>query len=159
MQQNTILQPSDMAKLHAQSGLEQRPWTAQEFAQLCAAENSLLIKQDYGFALGRVIHTEAELLLLIVSQAQRKQGLGKTYLQLFEEAARQRGAKILFFGSWRRKYRRARTISKMRLRRARLAQSLLPQNEWHPRRCFGSGENFGLAHFIIGFILVCRKIG
>ena len=96
MQQNTILQPSDMAKLHAQSGLEQRPWTAQEFAQLCAAENSLLIKQDYGFALGRVIHTEAELLLLIVSQAQRKQGLGKTYLQLFEEAARQRGAKNCF---------------------------------------------------------------
>ena len=96
MQQNTILQPSDMAKLHAQSGLEQRPWTAQEFAQLCAAENSLLIKQDYGFALGRVIHTEAELLLLIVSQAQRKQGLGKTYLQLFEEAARQRGARNCF---------------------------------------------------------------
>ena len=96
MQQNTILQPSDMAKLHAQSGLEQRPWTAQEFVQLCAAENSLLIKQDYGFALGRVIHTEAELLLFIVSQAQQKQGLGKTYLQHFEEAARQRGAKICF---------------------------------------------------------------
>ena len=94
MQQNTSLQPSDMAKLHAQSGLEQRPWTAQEFSQLCAAENSLLIEQDYGFALGRVIHTEVELLLLIVSQAQRKQGLGKTYLQLFEEAARQRDGKI-----------------------------------------------------------------
>ena len=96
MLRNTILQPSDMAKLHAQSGLDQRPWTAQEFAQLCAAENSLLIEQDFGFALGRVIHTEVELLLLIVSQAQRKQGLGKTYLQLFEEAARQRGVKICF---------------------------------------------------------------
>jgi len=96
MQQNTIFQPADMAKLHAQSGLDQRPWTAQEFAQLCAAENSLLIEQDFGFALGRVIHTEVELLLLIVSQAQRNQGLGKTYLQLFEEAARQRGVKICF---------------------------------------------------------------
>ena len=96
MQQNTIFQPADMAKLHAQSGLEQRPWTAQEFAQLCAAENSLMIEQDFGFALGRVIHTEVELLLLIVSRAKRKQGLGKTYLQLFEEAARQRGAKICF---------------------------------------------------------------
>ena len=96
MQQNTIFQPEDMAKLHAQSGLEQRPWTAQEFAQLCAAENSLMIEQDFGFALGRVIHTEVELLLLIVSRAKRKQGLGKTYLQLFEEAARQRGAKICF---------------------------------------------------------------
>ena len=96
MQQNTIFQPEDMAKLHAQSGLEQRPWTAQEFAQLCAAENSLMIEQDFGFALGRVIHTEVELLLLIVSRAKRKQGLGKTYLQLFEEAARQRGAKNCF---------------------------------------------------------------
>ena len=94
MQQNIIFQPADMAKLHVQSGLDQRPWTAQEFAQLCAAENSLLIEQDFGFALGRVIHTEVELLLLIVSQAQRKQGLGKTYLQLFEEAARQRDGKI-----------------------------------------------------------------
>jgi ribosomal-protein-alanine N-acetyltransferase len=83
MQQNTILQPSDMAKLHAQSGLEQRPWTAQEFAQLCAAENSLLIKQDYGFALGRVIHTEAELLLLIVSQAQRKARIGENLFAAF----------------------------------------------------------------------------
>ena len=96
MQQNTIFQPSDMAKFHAQSGLEKRPWTAQEFAQLCAAENSLLIEQDYGFVLGRVIHTEVELLLLIVSQTRRKQGLGKTYLQLFEEAARQRDGKICF---------------------------------------------------------------
>ena len=93
MQQNTIFQPSDMAKLHAQSGLEQRPWTAQEFAQLCAAENSLLIEQDYGFALGRIIHTEVELLLLIVSQAQRKQGLGKTYLQLKKKEERKRGEK------------------------------------------------------------------
>ena len=96
MQQNTIFQPSDMAKLHAQSGLEKRPWTSQEFDQLCAAENSLLIKQDYGFALGRVIHTEVELLLLIVSQAQRRQGWGKTFLQLFEEAACKRDAKICF---------------------------------------------------------------
>ena len=36
------------------------------------------------------------MLLLIVSQAQRKQGLGKTYLELFEEAAGQRGAKNCF---------------------------------------------------------------
>ena len=96
MQQNTIFQPSDMAKFHAQSGLEQRPWTAQEFAQLCAAESSLLIEQDYGFALGRVLHTEVELLLLIVSQAQRRKGLGQAYLRLFEEAAHQRRAKICF---------------------------------------------------------------
>ena len=85
-----------MAQLHAQSGLEQRPWMAQEFAQICATENSLLIEQEYGFALGRVIHTEVELLLLIISQTQRRQGLGKTCLQLFEEAAQQRHAKICF---------------------------------------------------------------
>ncbi|UWQ18690.1 GNAT family N-acetyltransferase [Jannaschia sp. M317] len=49
-----------------------------------------------GFALGRCVADEAELLTLLVADGRKRQGLGRDLLAQFEAAARVRGAQAVF---------------------------------------------------------------
>ncbi len=57
-----------------------------------------------GFALGRIVLTEAELLLLAVKKKARKRGIGKSLLKRFVEDAQERGSDRLYLevrdGNW-----------------------------------------------------------
>ena len=60
--------------------------------------------QVVGFALGRIVLTEAELLLLAVKKKARQRGIGKSLLNRFVEDAQERGADRLYLevrdGNW-----------------------------------------------------------
>ena len=55
-----------------------------------------VVAQDTGFALGRVVEDEAELLTLAVSPRAQRKGTGAQCLGAFEREARARGAKRAF---------------------------------------------------------------
>ncbi len=81
-----------LARLHAAAFADSRPWSAGEFAALLAAPETVLAHRPEGFALGRVIGGEAELLTLAVAPEARRKGLGRALLGEFEALARGRGA-------------------------------------------------------------------
>ncbi|WP_246002300.1 GNAT family N-acetyltransferase [Pacificibacter maritimus] len=74
-----------------------RPWSETEFAGLLALSDVFCF---YGagpsFAMGRVVVGEAELLTLAVDPRAQGQGLGRTALQSYEDAAAARGAEVSF---------------------------------------------------------------
>jgi [ribosomal protein S18]-alanine N-acetyltransferase len=84
--------PERLAALHAEGFITPRPWTAAEIAGLIAQPGSLLITDAAGFALGRAVLDEAELLTVVVAAAARRHGLGRSLLTGFEAAARAKGA-------------------------------------------------------------------
>ena len=85
-----------LAQLHKAAFTRPRPWSASEFNALLAAPDVLIVCQGEGFALGRVILDEAELLTIAVHPAARRQGMGRALLASLVEAARARGAVRLF---------------------------------------------------------------
>ena len=84
--------PGALAALHAAAFADARPWSAREFQDLLASPHVFLCPETNGFALGRVIADEAELLTLAVHPAKRRDGLGHHLLTAFENTARVRGA-------------------------------------------------------------------
>jgi ribosomal-protein-alanine N-acetyltransferase len=88
--------PEDLAALHAACFTTPRPWSAAEFAALGDSPGVFLCGDETGFALGRVIAGEAELLTLAVHPAARRRGLGRRWLDAFEAAARSRAAADAF---------------------------------------------------------------
>jgi len=88
--------PDALASLHALCFETPRPWTADEFASLLASRGVFLYSTDAGFALGREIFGEVELLTLAVNPICRRQGNGRILLAGFETEAVQRGAKEAF---------------------------------------------------------------
>lgn len=82
----------DMAAIHAAAFETPRPWSEAEFHDLIAAPGSVIIGERDGFALGRVIAGEAELLTIAVLPDARRRGLGGRILAGFIDAARSRGA-------------------------------------------------------------------
>ncbi|WP_172299031.1 GNAT family N-acetyltransferase [Pseudoruegeria sp. HB172150] len=88
--------PAELADLHARSFTMPRPFTAEEFGELLAAPSCFLCTVPGGFALGRAIAGEAELLTLAVDPDCRRQGLGRNLVQLFEAEAVRRAADIAF---------------------------------------------------------------
>ncbi len=88
--------PAHLAALHAQAFPDSRPWRAAEFAELLARPETLLSGSGEGFALGRVVAEEAELISLAVAPAARRQGLGRALLADFTAAAKARGAQRAF---------------------------------------------------------------
>lgn len=91
------MSPDALAALHARCFTEApRPWTAREFAELAAAEGTLLLCRPEGFALGRLAGPEAELLTLAVEPEARRRGIGTALVLAFEAAASARGADEIF---------------------------------------------------------------
>ncbi len=91
------MSPDVLAALHARCfpGTP-RPWTASEFRDLIAAETTLLLCREDGFALGRLAGPEAELLTLAVDPRARRRGFGTALVLDFETAARSGGAEEVF---------------------------------------------------------------
>ncbi|WIM11434.1 ribosomal protein S18-alanine N-acetyltransferase [Enhydrobacter sp.] len=95
--------PGLVSALHvdAFAPLGERGWTAQEIAALMAAPGvaGVLLEQGgagIGFALCRIAADEAELLTIAVRTDRRRQGAGRTLLELIVALARKRGAHRLF---------------------------------------------------------------
>ena len=85
-----------MAALHRACFTVPRPWAAAEFAELTANPMCFVIGDARGFAMGRAVAGEAELLTLAVDPLLRRQGIGATLVQNFLTAARGRGAESAF---------------------------------------------------------------
>jgi len=88
--------PDDLARLHAACFTTPRPWTAAELRHLLAENTTFLIETTNGFALGRAVADEAELLTLAVAPTARRQGFGRVLLEQFEQGAAARGAASAF---------------------------------------------------------------
>lgn len=73
-----------------------RPWTAEEFAELLAQPSVFVFTAPSGFAVGRVIGDEAELLTIVVDPDARRAGIGRALLIGFQRTARAKGAKSAF---------------------------------------------------------------
>lgn len=84
--------PEALALLHRLAFTEApRPWSADEFRTLLAEPTTLLVTRPHGFALGRSIGPEAELMTIAVHPEARRAGAGAALLAAFEAAAAARG--------------------------------------------------------------------
>jgi ribosomal-protein-alanine N-acetyltransferase len=89
--------PEALARLHARCfETAPRPWSAAEFADLLAQTECHLSAVPEGFALGRSVAGEAELLTLAVAPEARRRGLGRRLTAAFEAEARARRAREAF---------------------------------------------------------------
>lgn len=89
--------PEALAALHARCfGSAPRPWSAAEFADLIALPETLLRTAPQGFALGRVIGPEAEILTIAVAPEARRRGIAAALLAALEAEAADRGAEEAF---------------------------------------------------------------
>ncbi len=84
--------PETLARLHARAMTDQSPWSAPTFEGLLQFPGAILVGGEAGFALGRVVADEAELLTLVVLPEARRRGIGRACLAGFEDMARDRGA-------------------------------------------------------------------
>ncbi|MAU52788.1 MAG: ribosomal-protein-alanine acetyltransferase [Roseovarius sp.] len=89
--------PEALAATHARAFAGQgRAWSAAEFAALLASPHVFVTGDARGFALGRVIADEAELLTLATDPGHRRQGRAHACLAAFAEEAQARGAATAF---------------------------------------------------------------
>ncbi|MDV7141884.1 GNAT family N-acetyltransferase [Tropicimonas sp. TH_r6] len=86
------MSPADLAALHAACFETPRPWTEGEFTDLLDMQGVFLCTRPDGFALGRMLLDECELLTLAVAPSARRAGSGRALLSEFEAHARAEGA-------------------------------------------------------------------
>ncbi|MEC8195118.1 MAG: GNAT family N-acetyltransferase [Pseudomonadota bacterium] len=84
--------PEAMAEIYAAAFPHSRAWGAAEISDMLASRLTFAIESKYGFALGRVIADEAELLTIAVDPAHQGKGLGHILLTQFEAESKLRGA-------------------------------------------------------------------
>jgi len=75
--------PGDMARIHALCSGETRAWSADEFTDLLSGFGVFVCSGPSGFAIGRVIAPEVELLLIATHPDAQRQGLGRARLAAF----------------------------------------------------------------------------
>ncbi|EAR52399.1 ribosomal-protein-alanine acetyltransferase, putative [Oceanicola granulosus HTCC2516] len=80
-----------LAELHARA-YGDRPWSAEEFADLLASPGALLVTRPAAFLLARRSFDEAEILTLATDPAVRRSGNARACLDEFHERARTDGA-------------------------------------------------------------------
>lgn len=88
--------PEALAHVHAQGFTVPRPWSAKEFCDLLSSAGVFVIGDAQGFALGRIIADEVELLTITVLPTLRGQGKGRALLADFETTAQDMGARDCF---------------------------------------------------------------
>ena len=96
--------PPALSALYRAAFPDARPWSPEEFAEMLARPETVLVKAKQGFApgfalgfaLGRVVADEAELITLAVHPGARRRGLGRWLLAAFEARAGARGARRAF---------------------------------------------------------------
>ncbi|OSP56078.1 hypothetical protein BV911_03840 [Pseudoruegeria sp. SK021] len=79
-----------MADLHGLCFTTPRPWSTVEFTDILNQRGVFSVSAASGFALGRALAGEVELLTLAVDPAHRRCGTGARLLAQFEQAARAR---------------------------------------------------------------------
>jgi len=84
--------PEAMAAIYAAAFPHSRAWSSAEISDMLASRLTFAIEGDVGFALGRVIAEEAELLTIAVDPAHQGKGLGHILLTQFEAESKLRGA-------------------------------------------------------------------
>ena len=85
-----------MAVLHATAFDGAARWSEAAFAETLAAPEAFPVIRASGFAIGRVVLDEAELLTLVVAPEHRRRGHARALLAGFAEKARDRGARTAF---------------------------------------------------------------
>lgn len=88
--------PQTLAALHAAAFTVPRPWSADEIAALLADPLCFLIRRPEGFALGRAVAGEAELLTIAVHPEARGRGIGTALLTDLIASAVGRAAERMF---------------------------------------------------------------
>ncbi len=88
--------PTRFAELHAAAFTESRPWGVGELQSLLASPHVFAPFTEHGFAIGRAILDEAELLTIAVHPDQQGKGVGRQLLAMFEAEALSRGATHAF---------------------------------------------------------------
>ena len=88
--------PETLARLHARAMTDQSPWSAPTFEGLLQFPGAILVGGEAGFALGRVVADEAELLTVAVLPEARRQGIAARCLTRFENTAAAKGARRAF---------------------------------------------------------------
>lgn len=87
--------PDALAALHARAFTSPPPWPARSFAELLANPHVFLIAQPLGFAFGRVVIDECELLTIATDPQARRQGIARHVMGEFVDEARARGAAMI----------------------------------------------------------------
>ncbi|MEM8851033.1 MAG: GNAT family N-acetyltransferase [Pseudomonadota bacterium] len=90
---------ANLAALHAICFDGPARWSVDAFAEAATQPSCFFVPaggEPSGFALGRVIANESELLTLVVAPHLRRSGLGRDLLGRFEAEARARGAAAAF---------------------------------------------------------------
>ena len=85
-----------MAALHRAAFARPRPWTSVEIAGLLASPLCFAVWAGGGFALGRVVADEAEVLTIAVDPARQGHGIGSGLLRRLMNEARALGAAAMF---------------------------------------------------------------
>jgi len=88
--------PEALATLHGRCFTVPRTYTAAEFAGFLASDTCFLCSAAAGFALGRSVADEAEILTIAVDPDHRRAGVGRGLLTAFEAQAKARGAVFIF---------------------------------------------------------------
>lgn len=88
--------PAELAAIHAEAMTRPPPWSAAAFAAQIAERHAHLHHGPAGFALGRTLAGESELLTIAVRPALRRRGEGAALLGAYETEARARGAETAF---------------------------------------------------------------
>lgn len=88
--------PHQLSAVHAAAFTGSRPWSAEEISDLRASPLVFCIQISGGFALGRVVVDECELLTLAVHPDAQRQGIGRLILTAFETESVTRGAARAF---------------------------------------------------------------
>lgn len=91
-----MVNPTKLARIHGASFPDTRGWTEEEFADLLATPFVFVEACEEGFAMGREIAGESELLTIAVRPDARGRGIGCALLQRFEQTSLARGASFLF---------------------------------------------------------------
>lgn len=90
------MSPEAMAALHQRAFTVPRPWSAEEIAALLASPLVFVVATEGGFAMGRVVAGEAELLTIAVEPELQGRGIGRGLMADFLAEAAARGAESVF---------------------------------------------------------------
>ena len=85
-----------LAATHAAAFQTDRPWSADEFAELLKGPGVWLTGDPDSFVLGRIALDEAEILTLATTPSLQRQGKAREMLAEFEQSAADKGAKTAF---------------------------------------------------------------
>lgn len=86
----------DLARIHRAAFVTPRPWSAAEIGDLLQSPGVFLDLSPTGFAMGRVVLDEAELLTIAVDPAHQGRGTGRMLLGRFLDHAQAKGAARAF---------------------------------------------------------------